>query len=68
MLIGKQEVGQMPSQCIEHEGKLAAAVKLGRLGGRARVKAISARRRKEIAKKAAKSQWKRSQGTFRSGP
>jgi hypothetical protein len=42
----------------ESEGKSAAAVELGRLGGRARAATMSAKRRKEIARKAAKSRWK----------
>ena len=41
----------------ESEGKSAAAVELGRLGGKARARAISAKKRKEIARKAAKSRW-----------
>lgn len=45
----------------ETEGKNAAAVALGRMGGKkggpARAKALSAKRRKEIARKAAKSRW-----------
>src|ERR1035441_8278977 len=38
-------------------GKNAAAVALGRMGGKARAEGMSAKRRKEIAKKAAKSRW-----------
>ncbi len=42
--------------------KNAAAVELGRLGGmkggKARAKALSAKKRKEIAKKAAAARWK----------
>ena len=41
----------------ESEGKNAAAVALGRMGGKARAEGMSAKRRKEIAKKAAKSRW-----------
>ncbi len=37
--------------------KNPAAVVLGRLGGRARAAGLSARRRKEIARKAAKMRW-----------
>lgn len=43
----------------EREGKNAAAVALGRLGGEARAKGLTARERREIAKKAAKARWKR---------
>jgi hypothetical protein len=42
----------------ESEGKDPAAVALGRRGGRARAAGMSAKRRKEIARKAAKSRWK----------
>jgi 2-keto-3-deoxy-6-phosphogluconate aldolase len=41
------------------DGKNAAAVALGRMGGKARAEGMSAKRRKEIAKKAAKSRWNR---------
>jgi hypothetical protein len=40
------------------DGKNAAAVALGRMGGKARAAGLSARRRKEIAKKAAATRWK----------
>jgi hypothetical protein len=39
------------------DGKNAAAVALGRMGGKARAKGMSAKRRKEIAKKAAAKRW-----------
>jgi hypothetical protein len=39
------------------DGKNAAAVALGRMGGKARAEGMSAKRRAEIAKKAAKSRW-----------
>jgi hypothetical protein len=45
------------------EGKNPAAVALGRLGGlkggKARAKSLSKKKRVEIAKKAAKSRWKK---------
>jgi hypothetical protein len=41
----------------EDEGKDPAAVALGRKGGEARAKGMSAKRRKEIAKRAAKARW-----------
>jgi len=45
------------------DGKNAAAVALGRMGGKARAEGMSAKRRKEIAKKAAKKRWaKRPEG------
>jgi hypothetical protein len=47
----------------EEAGKNPAAVALGRLGGlkggKARAESMSAKRRKEIAKKAAESRWKK---------
>ena len=42
----------------EDEGKDPAAVALGRKGGKARAEGLSARKRKEIAKKAAQARWK----------
>jgi hypothetical protein len=41
----------------ESEGKNAAAVALGRMGGKARAEGLSKRKRKEIAMKAAKARW-----------
>jgi 2-keto-3-deoxy-6-phosphogluconate aldolase len=40
------------------DGKNAAAVALGRMGGKARAESMSKKRRKEIAKKAAQARWK----------
>ncbi len=40
------------------DGKNKAAVELGRKGGKARAEKISAKRRKEIAKKAAQARWR----------
>jgi len=42
----------------ELEGKDPAAVALGRRGGKARAESMSAKRRKEIARRAAKARWK----------
>ena len=48
----------------QDDGKNPAAVALGRLGGlkggKARAKKLSAKRRSEIAKKAANTRWKKS--------
>jgi RNase adaptor protein for sRNA GlmZ degradation len=41
----------------ESEGKNAAAVALGRMGGKARAEGMTAKRRKEIAQKAAAKRW-----------
>jgi len=43
----------------ESEGKNPAAVALGRMGGKARAEGLSARKRREIAKKAAESRWRK---------
>jgi hypothetical protein len=43
---------------LESDGKDPAAVALGRKGGLARAEAMSAKRRSEIARKAAKSRWR----------
>jgi len=42
----------------EEQGKDPAAVALGKKGGKARADSMSAERRAEIAKKAARSRWK----------
>jgi len=39
------------------DGKNKAAQELGRLGGKARAKGLSKKRRREIAQKAAKARW-----------
>jgi hypothetical protein len=49
-----EEHGDFPAD----DGKDKAAQSLGQRGGRARAKALSARRRKEIAQKAAAMRWK----------
>jgi len=43
----------------EEQGKDAAAVAMGRKGGTARAKAMTAEKRTEIARKAAASRWKK---------
>lgn len=45
------------SETAPDDGKNKAAQELGRMGGAARAKSMSAKRRKEIAKKAASSRW-----------
>lgn len=48
---------------VDESGKNPAAVALGRLGGlkggRARAESLTAKKRKEIASKAAKARWKK---------
>jgi len=43
---------------LTDDGKNAAAVALGRMGGKARAAGMTAKKRKEIASNAAKSRWK----------
>jgi len=45
-------------ETLTEDGKNAAAVALGRKGGTARAKMLSATKRSEIAKTAAKTRWK----------
>lgn len=50
-------VGEEAEDTPPDEGKNKAAQELGKLGGAARAKSMTAKRRKEIAKKAAKTRW-----------
>ncbi len=58
-MIAKIATGELADDVSmpESEGKNAAAVALGRMGGKARAAGLSARKRKEIAKKAATTRW-----------
>jgi len=57
------DINEIAASVVEYatKGKNPAAVALGRLGGlkggKARAKKLSARQRKQIAKKAAKTRW-----------
>jgi len=44
-------------EALNEDGKDAAAVSLGRRGGRARAEKVSAKRRAEIAREAAVARW-----------
>ena len=55
----KVAIGEADEADQAKDGKNPAAVELGRKGGRARATALSARKRREIAKKAARSRWTR---------
>lgn len=59
--IGEQVTQEKPASIEPTKEKNPAAVALGRLGGskggKARAKKLSAKRRKEIAQKAAKTRW-----------
>jgi hypothetical protein len=57
VMIAKIATGEIEDVTTE-DGKNAAAVALGRMGGKARAAGMSARKRKEIARKAAKTRWK----------
>ena len=54
--IARGEIGDVTTD----DGKNAAAVALGRMGGKARAAGMSAKKRKEIAKKAAQTRWAKS--------
>lgn len=49
--------GEIDESVPDDDGKNKAAQELGRMGGKARADGMSARRRKEIARKAAKKRW-----------
>lgn len=51
--------GEEPEDYGSEPEKDKAAAELGRRGGKARAEALSAKRRKEIAQKAAEKRWKR---------
>jgi hypothetical protein len=56
VMIAKIATGELEGATTD-DGKNAAAVALGRMGGKARAAGLSARRRREIAKKAAAARW-----------
>jgi hypothetical protein len=56
VMIAKIATGEIEDVTTD-EGKNAAAVALGRMGGKARAQGLSSRKRKEIARKAAKARW-----------
>jgi len=58
VMVGKIATGEIDDLTTE-DGKNAAAVALGRMGGKARAEGMTAKRRKEIAKKAAEKRWRR---------
>jgi hypothetical protein len=57
VLIAKIATGEV-DDVTRDDGKNAAAVALGRMGGKARAAGMSARRRKQIARQAAEKRWK----------
>jgi hypothetical protein len=56
IMIAKIATGEIDDLTTD-DGKNAAAVTLGRMGGKARAEGMSAKRRKEIARKAAVKRW-----------
>jgi hypothetical protein len=56
VMIAKIATGEIEDVTTE-DGKNAAAVALGRMGGKARAASMSAKRRKEIARAAAAKRW-----------
>ena len=58
VMVGKIATGEIDDLTTE-DGKNAAAVALGRMGGKARAEGMTAKRRKEIAAKAADARWKK---------
>jgi hypothetical protein len=56
VLIARIATGEAEDSTTD-DGKNAAAVALGRMGGKARAEGLSKRKRKEIATKAAKARW-----------
>ena len=57
VMIGKIATGEIDESTPPDDGKDPAAVALGRKGGRARAKGLSAKKRSEIAKRAAAKRW-----------
>jgi hypothetical protein len=58
IMIAKIATGEIEDMTTE-DGKNAAAVALGRMGGKARAGGLSAKKRSEIAKAAAAARWKK---------
>ena len=58
IMIGRIATGEI-EDLTTNDGKNAAAVALGRMGGKARAAGMTAKRRKEIAQKAAEKRWGR---------
>lgn len=56
VMVARIATGEIEDK-VTDDGKNAAAVALGRMGGKARAKSLNANRRKEIARKGAKKRW-----------
>lgn len=58
VMVAKIATGEIEEE-TEDDGKDKAAQALGRKGGKARAEKMTAERRKQIARKAAKKRWER---------
>jgi hypothetical protein len=56
VMIGRIATGEIDDLTTD-DGKNAAAVALGRMGGKARAAGVTAKKRSEIARNAAKTRW-----------
>ena len=56
VMVARIATGEIKDK-VTDDGKNAAAVALGRMGGKARAASLSHRKRKQIAKKAAAARW-----------
>ena len=56
VMVAKIATGEIEDD-VPDDGKNKAAQELGRMGGQARAKSLSKKRRAEIAKKAAATRW-----------
>ena len=56
VMVARIAAGEIEDK-VTDDGKNAAAVALGRMGGKARAEGMTAKRRKEIATKAAAKRW-----------
>ena len=59
VMVMKIATGEIEESGVTEDGKSKAAVELGRKGGLARAGNLSARKRREIATKAAATRWRR---------
>ena len=58
--VAKIATGEIAEDTTTDDGKDAAAVSLGKRGGKARAEALTKKERAAIAKKAAAARWKKS--------
>jgi hypothetical protein len=61
VMVGRIATGEIEDK-VTDDGKNAAAVVLGRRGGKARARGMSKKRRIDIAKQAAATRWKNQRG------